>query len=189
MQSRAFKDLKQNLTEIIGSGISRNTSLCILDDFELLDNGLAEKRINDVSLSFPNCKILVASRRGVEGVELTLELGPLSMQAMMDIWASNLVEISSEDTGRLYAAVGGSPLAATLAGRLVRDERYSIEDFERYLQEFQTSGVVDTEGEPIRQESKEERELISRLVITSGGALFLSGNESRKYCGFQHTNN
>lgn len=89
----------------------------------------------------------------------------------MDIWASNLAEISSEDAGRLYAAVGGSPLAATLAGRLVRDERYSIEDFERYLHEFQTSGIVNPEGEPIRQESKEERELVSGLVIASDEVL------------------
>lgn len=151
----------------------------------VIDNGervaqvyqLVTKQIQN---SFPSVTVILGTRLPPRNAEVRIKLNALPVKAMMDIWASNLVEISTEDGQRLYQAVGGNPLAATLAGRLLRDGRYEIQDFENYINNFHYSGIAGPDGKPLDPKSKEEKELVSGLVVASDEVMrFLHANPKK----------
>lgn len=81
------------------------------------------------------------------------------------------MRLADADYRRLYERVGGHPLIATLAGRLVRDERASVNDIEAYLQSFSASGLVGPDGRPIGEGSQGEQQLISGVLIVTDDLL------------------
>lgn len=176
---QSVEDLSLDFTEIVRSK-TKDSSLVILDDAEHFKRDYIKRFISDVKSNLPNRKILVLSRQQIEGLEQIIELGPLSLKAMSDIWSSNFLNVTPEDAIRLYETVGGNPLAATLAGRLIRDKQYSIEDFESYLHKFEYTGLVRPDGKPIQRESKEEINIVSNIVIANDEVLkYLEANPQK----------
>jgi len=143
----------------------------VIDDCEHYEIGAVRSLITNVRRTRPGLRILANSRNRIDGFDAELILGPLSADEMRSVWRSNLLTLSDADYRRLYERVGGHPLIATLAGRLVRDERASVSDIDAYLQSFSAPGLVDPDGRPIGQGSPLERQLISGVVIVSDDLL------------------
>lgn len=98
---------------------------------------------------------------------MEVTLGPLEANEMREIWQSKHLTLGDEDNQKLYNRVGGNPLSATLAGRLVRDGYTSVNDIDAYFQSFSAPGIVDPNGRPIGHGSEEERQLVSGVVIVT----------------------
>jgi restriction system protein len=146
-------------------------SLLVIEDCEHYEVGLLKKLITDVRRTRPDLRILAASRSRLDGFDSELVLGPLSADEMRDIWQSNLLRLDDAEYQKLYNRVGGSPLIGTLAGRLVRDERASVNDVDAYVQSFSAPGLVGPDGRPIGQDTPEERQLISGVVMVTDDLL------------------
>jgi restriction system protein len=163
-------DSNEYIREIIPAG----TDLVVIDDFEQIAC-VANHFIRKILWEFPLAKVIVASRLHLRRPDAKILLNDLSLQDMADVWASNLADFSDADVKRLYKAVGGNPLAATLAGRLVRDGRHDITDFEKefeeYISDFQYEGVIAADGNLIQQQSAKEVELVSGLFVASDEVL------------------
>jgi len=146
-------------------------SLFVIEDCEHYEGSALKKLIADVRRTRPDLRILGTSRRHLDGFDRELPLGPLTADEMRDVWQSNLLTLDDAEYRKLYDRVGGHPLIGTLAGRLVRDERASVNDVDAYLQSFSAPGLVGPDGRPIRQGSPEERQLISGVVIVTDDLL------------------
>lgn len=154
-----------------GRDLLAGPSLLVIEDCEHYEGSALVKLITDVRRTRPELRILAASRKHLEGFDTELPVGPLSADEMRDLWQSDLLTLDAAEYWKLYNSVGGHPLIGMLAGRLVRDERASVDDVGAYLQSFSAPGIVDPDGRPIRQGSPEERQIISGLVVVTDDLL------------------
>lgn len=171
----SFESLnEQTVSDVLKWGnrdLHAGPSLLMIDDCEHYEIGAVRTLITNVRRTRPGVRILATSRNHIEGFDTELIVGPLSADEMRRVWRSNLLTLADADYRRLYERVGGHPLIATLAGRLVRDERASVNDIDAYLQSFSASGLVGPDGRPIGQGSPGERQLISGVVIVTDDLL------------------
>lgn len=174
LNGQKINQQKIDSAEYIRELIPAGTDLVVIDDLEQIAY-VAHYFIRNILDAFPHTKVIVASRLHLRSPEAKIFLNDLSLQDMADVWASNLVDLPDSDVKRLYKAVGGNPLAATLAGRLLRDGRHNITDFEEefdeYISDFQYEGVIASAGNLIQQQSAKEVELVSGLVVASDEVL------------------
>ncbi len=159
--------------------IPSEATLVVIDNGEKVA-GVLQYVSKQICNRAPDTKIILSTRLLPRNSEVITSLDSLSLKATMDIWASNLVDFSSEESERLYKAVGGNPLVATLAGRLLRDGHHEIKDFENYVRAFECEGIIDADGKSIVKDSKQEIELFSGLVVASDEVInYLSANPSK----------
>lgn len=142
-------------------------SLLVIEDCEQYQSKLLKDLITGFQRSQPGLRILATSRTRLEWVDSVITLGPLAADEMRAIWESNFLRMEGEDYQRLYDKIGGNPLVATLAGRLVRDGRTSVNEIDVYFRSFSASGIVGPDGLPITRGSEEERELVSNVEVVS----------------------
>jgi restriction system protein len=145
--------------------------LLMIDDCDHYEIGAVRSLITNIRRTRPGLRIVANSQNHIDGFDVELILGPLSADEMRTVWRSNLLRLADADYRRLYERVGGHPLLATLAGRLVRDERASVNDIDAYLQSFSASGLVGPDGRPTGPGSPEERQLVSGVVIVTDDLL------------------
>jgi restriction system protein len=165
---------EQTVSDVLKWGnrdLHAGPSLLIIDDCDQYEVGAVKSLIANLRRVRPGLRILAIGQRHIDGFDMELVVGPLSADEMRTVWRSNLLRLADADYRRLYERVGGHPLIATLAGRLVRDERASVNDIEAYLQSFSASGLVGPDGRPIGEGSQGEQQLISGVLIVTDDLL------------------
>lgn len=122
-------------------------ALLVLDGIDALPvaNGLTV--LQYVSQLSRNMRVLVLSRRQVEGAELTVRLGPLPNHEVQVLLAQ--LGASDPDDPALLAAIAGNPRVATSMATALRNGHFSSEALIANLASFTAAGMVTPAGTPL----------------------------------------
>jgi len=102
----------------------------------------------------PTQSILLCSETPLRGIlkdPLVIELGGLSQREFFELIRKRIAfsREDERDIDKLFRLVAGSPLFADLAGRTIRDQLLSINEFLQGLQSFDRSGLLGPDGKPL----------------------------------------
>jgi restriction system protein len=141
-------------------------SLLIINDAEVLrEDGFLP--IRNALKKYSNLKIILTSRQPLEMDQdfKTLRLDGLNREEFQELSSLKLAvsegQLDSNLVERLFQLAGGNPALASIAIEAVKNAAVSSwQELFQYLRNFQTSGLVGLDGQPLSKESDQYKRII-----------------------------
>ena len=154
---------------------SSKPALLIVDDAELL--GVDGLRLLDETISrHPQLRLIITARphsqQFPDGFQI-LELAPFTIEEMHELMhLRGLIEMDGPPDAvtveRIFKATHGNPAIATVAAEAVRSGLVETwNDLFQYFRDFQTTGLVGPDGQPLGRDTQEFRKIIIDVSATN----------------------
>lgn len=164
--------LRSNAAKIAGP------KLIAIDGAESVSvNRLAEVFHLDY-LSAINAQVVFASRVELPNMDLTVRLEPLPSAEMRKLFALKGVRLDETDWAKALQIAKGHPLTGSLLSNLLASSSLSVEELDRFVQDFDVPGLVDRCGNPIRSGSPEHKSIVRSVSFISDDLLALVATDS-----------
>lgn len=129
----------------------RGRKLLMIDDAgEVISERLSQV-LNAAYARDSNFQVLITSRDRLSDIDLTLELGsilPSERQRLLDMYGATL---SDTDRERLAELSQGHLLTMAMLGKALQSSHLSLNDFEKYLHDFDSAAILDRTGRPVER--------------------------------------
>lgn len=161
----------------IDRDVKSNTApyLIIVDDLETRPPDKIEHELYLVRQSHPNGRLLATTRLSYPSTifDLQLRLSGLSQAEFHHLLQKRLHYLGTPQTANeMYEAFMGHPLAARLAVDLLKKGDITPRELLKRLQSFTWSGLVDSLGAEIPEETPKHKQIISDVTSVSDDFLF-----------------
>ncbi|EGR1985738.1 TPA: hypothetical protein GRI96_24815 [Vibrio parahaemolyticus] len=152
-----------SIMELLSGDTLKSESLVVIDEFDLASDSLAKEVIE---ASKKGTKFLIISRSDLpvfsQYRKIVLDgLSQLDLEEYIAV--RKVMGLPIEDISALFHWSGGHPLAMDLALNAIQHRRLSLQDVTSLLSKFDATGIVDSNGRPLRSNESAPPQIIKSV--------------------------
>lgn len=167
-----FEEPIHIVNRVFDKGSTEN-ALLVIDEFHVLEQS-NQVQLLDILKRFPKLKVILVSQLKFEIPEdfIAIELKGLSRNEFTELYQiRNAIahgELNNDLAQRLFEITSGNPAMAVIASQAVTSGIVdSWRDLFTYLRNFDTTGLIGVDGQPLNQQSPEYHQVIVSVSATN----------------------